>query len=393
MRFGKIPSRALTTSPYHAVTSARFATLSGAAKVATRGDVAWTAWGITGKRVGIGRHLLFRDSRARCDASSKWQQPIRATDFKIERVILLNTSNRRRGAIVAVLGLTLSLASVGVTNSVVQAAPGTLATPNACKSSANGNWSNIDWTLSGTAAPNPITLGAGNITLSGGAISANIPAGILVAGYNLGLLTLGVNSIPNTLRVARSATNVDIGGGVSGTKTQVDVLSLSLSTTIGDPDGTPATGDETATPMAVNEPLPNMVVTPLGGNVVFSQGGPGTLPVIPAGVAAPGAVTPLGGIFVTSVVAGGLIKHNFDCQAGTPDPIVPPATGSKSGARQQGSLIESASGSFPMKKRPTHGVPRESCREPPCRAPVQPRPCRQTPRYETGRGSTQRVLR
>ena len=226
------------------------------------------------------------------------------------------------------LGLTLSLASVGVTNSVVQAAPGTLATPNACKSSANGNWSNIDWTLSGTAAPNPITLGAGNITLSGGAISANIPAGILVAGYNLGLLNVGVNNIPNTLRVARSATNVDIGGGVSGTKTQVDVLTLTLQTTIGDPDGTPATGDETATAMAVNELLPNMVVTPLGGNVVFRQGGPGTLPVIPAGVAAPGAVTPLGGIFVTSVVAGGLIKHNFDCQAGTPNPIVPPATGS-----------------------------------------------------------------
>ncbi|TPW13800.1 MAG: Htaa domain-containing protein [Acidimicrobiaceae bacterium] len=233
---------------------------------------------------------------------------------------------RRRGAIVATLGLSLSMLGVGVTSSVVHAAPGTLTTTNACKSSATGTFSDLQWTLGGTAAPNPITLGTGDITLSGGTVSSAIPATILLAGYNLGLLTTGLNNIPTTVWVARSATNVDIGGGVAGTKTQVDVLSLTLVTTITDPDGIPATLDETATPLAVNEVLPNFIVTPLGGNVAFSQAAPGSLPTIAAGVAAPTAVTPLGSIYTSSSVAGGLIKANFDCQPGTANLDPPPAT-------------------------------------------------------------------
>ena len=47
------------------------------------------------------------------------------------------------------------------------------------------------------------------------------------------------------------------------------------------------------------------------------QAVPGSLPAIPAGQVAAGAVTPLGGVYISAQVAGGLIKANFDCQGGT----------------------------------------------------------------------------
>jgi hypothetical protein len=49
----------------------------------------------------------------------------------------------------------------------------------------------------------------------------------------------------------------------------------------------------------------------------FSQGAPGTLPTIPAGQVGAGATVPVGGVYISAQVAGGLIKANFDCQGGT----------------------------------------------------------------------------
>jgi hypothetical protein len=247
-------------------------------------------------------------------------------------VILLQVSNRRRSAIAAIAGLMTAMIAVGVTSGAVQAAPGTLTTVNACQNNANGNWSDIPWTITGSAAPNPLTLGAGNITLSGGTIVGAIPASILVAGYNLGVLTVGTNAIPTKIWVARSASNVDVGAGASGTLTRVDLLDLptQLSTFITDPDGVPGgTGpggpDETATPISVDQPLPNWTVTPLGGNVSFKQGAPGAIGPLPIGTAGANVAT-TGSIFTQSVVAGGLIKVNFDCQPGASTIAVPPAT-------------------------------------------------------------------
>ena len=205
------------------------------------------------------------------------------------------------------------------------ASAGSQTTTNACLSNATATYSDLDWTLTGNGAPDPITLGSGDITLSGSTIQVNIPATLLVAGYNLGLLNLGSNNIPTIVYVARQATNVDIGGAVSGTKVQVDNFNITATTTITDTDGVPGTGDEGATPLAVNEPLPDMVVTPMGGNVAFSQGPNGSLPLLAPGVAGTGSVQPNGSIFASASVAGGLIRANFDCFPGNAD-IVPPAT-------------------------------------------------------------------
>lgn len=221
--------------------------------------------------------------------------------------------------------------AVGVTSAGVQAAPGTLPVTNACQNNANGNWADISWTLNGTASPASIQLGDGNVTLINGSVQGAIPAAILVAGYNLGVLTTGTNLIPTRIWVARSATNVDTGGGAKGTATRTDLIELPLATVIADPDGIPGGAgpggaDETATPIDVNQPLPDWVVTPLGGNVQFSQAVPGSLPAI-AGLGPGGtALTPAGSIFTNSGITGTPIKVNFDCQPGVSTVAVPPAT-------------------------------------------------------------------
>jgi hypothetical protein len=228
----------------------------------------------------------------------------------------MRTSTRRRGALTAVLGLVLGATTIALGGGVAHA--GSATTVNACFSNATATYSDLPWTLEGEAAPNPVTLGGGQtVTLADAAVQVNIPATLLIAGYNLGLLSSGSNSIPTTVYVSRKATNVDTGGGVAGAVHQVDNFTVSLVTVITDPDGTPGTGDESATPLQVNQPLPDFTVTPTGGNVQFSQGDNGTLPLLPAGVAGNAAVQPNGSVFATASVAGGLVRANFDCFPGT----------------------------------------------------------------------------
>lgn len=185
-----------------------------------------------------------------------------------------------------------------------------LAAPNACKSNATGTFSDITVGLTGSGAPSPATVGVDTITLSGIQFTADVPATLLVSGYNLGLLTTGANSIPVKGWVAVAASNT-----VEGVK--VLQFTTTVSTTITDPNGLPGTGDETATPLALNLALSSATFTPTGGTVSFSQGAPGSLPTIAAGQVGPGAVTPVGSIYISAQVAGGLIKANFDCQTGT----------------------------------------------------------------------------
>jgi hypothetical protein len=216
--------------------------------------------------------------------------------------------------------------AVGVTSGAVSAAPGTLATTNACLSNATATYSDLSWTLTGTATPSTFTLGAaGGVTLSGSTVAVDVPATLLIAGYNLGLLVVGANAIPVTTFVARQATNVDTGGGVKGTLVKKDNFVVTVNTTIADPDGTPGTGDETATPLAINQPLPDWTVTPLGGNVAFSQATPGSLGSIPGVGAGGAAVVAAGSMYASASVAGGLIKANFDCSPGTT--IISPVPG------------------------------------------------------------------
>ena len=220
-----------------------------------------------------------------------------------------------------VAGLLMAGVAVGVTSGAVSAAPGTMVTTNACFSNATVTYSDLNWTLTGNAIPSIFTLGtAGGVTLTGATVAVDVPATLLIAGYNLGLLVKGANAIPVTTFVARQATNVDIGGGVKGTLVKKDNFIATVSTTITDPDGIPATGDETATPLAINQSLPDWTVTPLGGDVAFSQGAPGSLGSVPGVGAGGAAVAAAGSLYASASVGGGLIKANFDCSPGVTIP-------------------------------------------------------------------------
>ncbi|MFZ4718344.1 MAG: hypothetical protein ACOYMR_02900 [Ilumatobacteraceae bacterium] len=246
----------------------------------------------------------------------------------------MNTPGRRRGAITAVTALLIAGVSVGVTSGVASAAPGTATTTNACLSNATATYSDLDWTMTGTATPSPATLGSGDITLANASVQVNVPATLLIAGYGLGLLTPAAGSgetvqtgfrvdIPVSVVVTRAATNVDTGGGVKGTLVKKDQFTVTVQTLITDPNGTPGTGDETATPLTIDQPLDDWVVTPLGGDVKFSEAAPGGLGTVP------GQNTPANGaVYASASVAGGLVKANFDCFPGN---FVPSAPGATSG--------------------------------------------------------------
>jgi len=128
--------------------------------------------------------------------------------------------------------------------------------------------------------------------LSGATISAEFPAAVLIAGYNLGLLTAGVNTIPGTMDVTVLAS-----GTAEGSRS-FQGLVISGETTITDPDGTPGNGDETATPLVVTVALPTSQWTPTGGDIGFSDGGSLT----------------------TASVFNGRIKVSFTCEPGTSAP-------------------------------------------------------------------------
>jgi len=190
--------------------------------------------------------------------------------------------------VVAVAALTAALVGFGAS----PASAGTQVTTNSCQNSATGTFTDLDITHTGAPTPNPATLGLDQLTLSGASVSAFFPAAVLIAGYNLGLLNVGVNDIPGTMDVTILASNT-----TEGSQTLAGIA-ISGQTTIGDPDGTKGTGDETATDLSVTATIPSSTWTPTGGDVAFSDGG---------------------SITVASVF-NGLIKVKFTCLPGTSTP-------------------------------------------------------------------------
>ena len=81
----------------------------------------------------------------------------------------------------------------------------------------------------------------GATTTTGLSQSGAVPGAIFVAGYNLGLLVVGTNNIPATVNTKIEGTNT-----TQGTQTSNNAATA-VSTIITDPDGTPGTGDESAT--------------------------------------------------------------------------------------------------------------------------------------------------
>lgn len=216
----------------------------------------------------------------------------------------MRTRTRRRGAVLAAVGLAAGL--VPVLLGASPASAGTVTTPMSCTNTAQAGTSALPNTVTGLATPNPATIG-NTLTLAGATFGIDVPPTVLLAGYGLGLLTIGVNNIPADVVVSLSASNTSEGTQALPT---VSVLGV---TTITDP--TPAnktSGDESATPLAVSATLPTTTWTTTGGNAAFSIASSST----------------------TALVGpGGVIAVTFSCVPGTPSPagcqlLPPPPPGS-----------------------------------------------------------------
>jgi hypothetical protein len=198
----------------------------------------------------------------------------------------------------------LALGAVGVLGIVSEA--GAVPVSNACRNSVNANSTQIPTDLSGTS-PASVPSG-GSVPLTGLQQQVTIPGGVFVVGYNLGLLTVGDNTIPGNLRTVIEGTN-------TGQSTQTGgPTNFSVTTTITDPDATPGTGDETATDASGTAAYPP---------VNFTAGASGPLEF------REDTVTPLGapdvGALIVNAVVGGVIPVQFRCSPGTvtgPDPGV-----------------------------------------------------------------------
>jgi hypothetical protein len=171
--------------------------------------------------------------------------PVGAGHDWVARGLLGRAMFKRRR--IAVLGVLAAVAASIFVLPASSASAASATVPNACANSVTPNFSQIGVTTSGDDGVTTVAPG-GAITLTGLSQSAAIPGAIFVAGYNLGLLQVGVNNVPANVQTTIEATNT-----VQGTQTTNQVGgsppdgTVFVTTTITDPDGTPGTGDETAT--------------------------------------------------------------------------------------------------------------------------------------------------
>ncbi|HEX6585683.1 MAG TPA: Calx-beta domain-containing protein [Solirubrobacterales bacterium] len=215
----------------------------------------------------------------------------------------MRVSKPRNRAALAVLGLAAAAVFV------LPASPASaLEVSNACRNSVTANNSQIGVDTTATDSPDPVAPGA-TVTLSNLSQTANVPGAIFVAGYNLGLLTVGNNTIPATVSTFIEGTNT-----VEGVQ-QTNFAATSISTTITDPDGIPSTGNETATDGTFSVTYNNQTWTAgASGTIEFRED-----TRTPLSVAAGAEV---GGIIIRATI-GGFLSVRFACSPGTvtpPDP-------------------------------------------------------------------------
>ncbi len=178
---------------------------------------------------------------------------------------------------------------------------------NACWSSFEARYRDLTLVFTGDA-----TAGAGtSVTLGGVTASVTLPDFLPLGAYNTGALAVGQNSIPAIVYFA-------IQGDGTTEATQVVNTEVTATTTITDPDGSPGTGDETATPITATASFPDTTWTRPGTDPVsFRQAGPNTLPQVnrPDGTK---LYSPTGSLFFSAVLPGQL-RVSFDCRPGTTD--------------------------------------------------------------------------
>jgi Calx-beta domain/K319L-like, PKD domain len=193
--------------------------------------------------------------------------------------------------------------------------PGGATVSNACANSATPNFSQIEVTTSGDDGLTTVTPG-GALTTTGLTQSAAIPGDIFVAGYNLGLLQQGVNNIAANVRSTIEATNTVQGSQntnvVGGTPPNG---SVTVTTVITDPDGTPGTGDESATPASFSVTY---------NDLNWTAGASGTIDYRQQSIAV-APPTAANNTLLINAFLGGLFGVQFRCAPGTvtgPDPGV-----------------------------------------------------------------------
>jgi hypothetical protein len=216
---------------------------------------------------------------------------------------------------------TAGLAAFAVVASVflLPASPAKAVTfDNACVNSLIPTQSSlIPITMTATASPNPVSPG-GTVTLSNIQQHAAIPPAVFIAGYNAGVLTTGNNNIPVTnIHTQIAATNTVQGVQATNNATATAV------TTITDPDGIPGTGDETATPGALDVTYADQTWTAAASGAINFREQTVVLP--PPVPDPPGFTNSNAGINITAVVAG-VITVRFGCDPGTVVESADPST-------------------------------------------------------------------
>jgi hypothetical protein len=196
---------------------------------------------------------------------------------------------------------------------VIPVQPAGPTVSNACGNSVTPNFSQIEVTTSSSDGVDTVAPG-GATTSSGLTQSAAIPGDIFVAGYNLGLLVVGSNNIPANVRSTIEATNTIEGSQntnwVGGTPPDG---SVSVTTTITDPDGAPGTGDETATPASFSVSY---------NDLNWTAGASGTIDYRQQSIAA-APPTAANNTLLINALIGGIFGVQFRCAPGTvtpPDP-------------------------------------------------------------------------
>lgn len=205
--------------------------------------------------------------------------------------------SRRRAALLATLG---ALAAAAALPSVA----GATTVKNSCRWSLDNLYRDLDAAVAGGAGLGAVSPGQ-PVALTDLTGRSLLPEYVAELGYNIGLMTEGLNTFPATVWVAVASSGSPVTQVVSGT--------VSVSTTVS------VTADEakefvSASPMDVSLPLSSSNWTaPAAGPLSFRQAGPGTLPTLPIG---PGRSQrqPIGSIVILTELGTTLIS--LDCQPG-----------------------------------------------------------------------------
>ena len=229
----------------------------------------------------------------------------------------MRKSERGRGG-KAVAGA-LALAVVAVLMSASSASAATFS--NVCLNTAS-----TDPNTAATALPvdmtanSPATVAPGDpVTLSNIDQTLTVPATIFVTGYNLGLVLPGQPpAVTPTEAVIDATAQTDVAATNTAEGVQTTNLAAgTVTTTITDPDGTRATGDETATPGALSVTYADLNWTAGGsaGTIDFRED---TVSPISAG-------TETGALIAKAIIFPGVLTVTFACSPGSVSPNPGPA--------------------------------------------------------------------